>query len=98
MTTPFLVREDLVMSALREVFDPELGINVVDLGLLYSLEYGEGSAVVITMTLTSAACPLAEVLRLRMIAAALLCSLIGPGKTLSTFSPVSTPRTMTSAT
>lgn len=51
-----------VEEALKEVFDPELGANVVDLGLLYSLEYGEGSAVVITMTLTSAACPLAEVI------------------------------------
>lgn len=51
-----------VEEALKEVFDPELGANVVDLGLLYSLEYGQGSVVVITMTLTSAACPLAEVI------------------------------------
>jgi metal-sulfur cluster biosynthetic enzyme len=51
-----------VEEALKGVFDPELGANVVDLGLLYSLEYGQGSVVVITMTLTSAACPLAGVI------------------------------------
>ncbi|MBO1268365.1 metal-sulfur cluster assembly factor [Arthrobacter cavernae] len=48
-----------VQVALKDVVDPDLGANVVDLGLLYGLEYGDNNALVITMTLTSAACPLA---------------------------------------
>ncbi len=61
MTTPFLVREDLVMSALREVFDPELGINVVDLGLVYGVEI-EGDDILVRMTLTTPGCPLHDTL------------------------------------
>ncbi len=61
MTTPFLVREDLVMAALREVFDPELGINVVDLGLVYGVEI-EGDDILVRMTLTTPGCPLHDTL------------------------------------
>jgi len=43
-----------VEQALKDVFDPDLGANVVDLGLLYKLEYGKDRAVVITMMLPSA--------------------------------------------
>ncbi len=48
-------------EALRDVIDPELGINVVDLGLVYGIAL-EGSTAVIDMTLTSAACPLTDVI------------------------------------
>lgn len=48
---------DDVLDALREVLDPELGINVVDLGLVYGVEVRDGEARV-TMTMTSPACPL----------------------------------------
>lgn len=51
-----------VREALKEVVDPDLGVNVVDLGLLYGLEYGHNNTLLITMTLTSAACPLAEII------------------------------------
>ena len=53
--------EDL-LEALRDVVDPELGINVVDLGLVYGLAIGEDGAATIDMTLTSAACPLTDVI------------------------------------
>jgi metal-sulfur cluster biosynthetic enzyme len=52
-------------EAMRDVVDPELGINVVDLGLVYGLniERGEqGAVVLLDMTLTSAACPLTDVI------------------------------------
>ena len=51
-----------VEEALKDVVDPELGINVVDLGLVYGLHLDEGSNCVIDMTLTSAACPLTDVI------------------------------------
>ncbi|HET7414780.1 MAG TPA: metal-sulfur cluster assembly factor [Arthrobacter sp.] len=49
-------------EALKDVIDPELGVNVVDLGLLYGLAYAEDGALLIDMTLTTAACPLQDVL------------------------------------
>src|SRR2546423_15563224 len=54
-------REDLE-EAMRDVVDPELGINVVDLGLVYDIRVDEGNLATIDMTLTSAACPLTDVI------------------------------------
>ena len=51
---------DDVEEALRDVVDPELGINVVDLGLVYGLTVDEANVAIIDMTLTSAACPLQD--------------------------------------
>ncbi|MBG6184464.1 metal-sulfur cluster biosynthetic enzyme [Arthrobacter sp. CAN_A6] len=53
---------DDVEEALRDVIDPELGVNIVDLGLLYGLKYADDGALLIDMTLTTAACPLTDVL------------------------------------
>ena len=53
---------DDVEEAMRDVVDPELGINVVDLGLVYGLTVGEDRVATIDMTLTSAACPLTDVI------------------------------------
>jgi metal-sulfur cluster biosynthetic enzyme len=56
MTTP-----DEVMRALKAVYDPEIGINIVDLGLVYGATV-EDTTITIDMTLTSPACPLAGVI------------------------------------
>lgn len=50
-----------VVIALRNVFDPETGFNIVDMGLLYGLEI-EKNTVIITLTYSSPACPLGEVM------------------------------------
>ena len=49
-----------VVAALREIFDPEIPVNIYDLGLIYGVDVsGEGS-VHVTMTLTTPHCPVAE--------------------------------------
>jgi metal-sulfur cluster biosynthetic enzyme len=53
--------EDL-LEALRDVVDPELGVNVVDLGLVYGVTIDDDKIATVDMTLTSAACPLTDVI------------------------------------
>jgi metal-sulfur cluster biosynthetic enzyme len=53
--------EDL-LEALRDVVDPELGVNVVDLGLVYGVTVESDRTATIDMTLTSAACPLTDMI------------------------------------
>ncbi len=53
---------DDLEEAMRDVVDPELGINVVDLGLVYDIRVDEGNIATLDMTLTSAACPLTDVI------------------------------------
>ena len=45
-----------VVEALKDVIDPELGINIVDLGLVYGVAVAEDNSIILSMTLTSAAC------------------------------------------
>jgi metal-sulfur cluster biosynthetic enzyme len=51
-----------ITEAMRDVVDPELGINVVDLGLLYGITVDQNQTAVLDITLTSAACPLTDVI------------------------------------
>ena len=51
-----------VTEAMKDVIDPELGINVVDLGLIYDISIDDANVAVLDMTLTSAACPLHDVI------------------------------------
>ncbi|MEX2425512.1 MAG: metal-sulfur cluster assembly factor [Thermomicrobiaceae bacterium] len=57
--------KDEVIESLKTVYDPEIGINIVDLGLIYDVDIednGEKNDVNVTMTLTSMACPLGPVI------------------------------------
>ncbi|WP_432093857.1 metal-sulfur cluster assembly factor [Streptomyces sp. bgisy100] len=53
---------DEVTEALMDVVDPELGIDVVNLGLIYGVHIDDANIATIDMTLTSAACPLTDVI------------------------------------
>jgi metal-sulfur cluster biosynthetic enzyme len=53
---------DDISEAMKDVIDPELGINVVDLGLIYDISIEAGNVAILDMTLTSAACPLQDVI------------------------------------
>lgn len=51
---------DGVIDALKEIFDPEIPVNIYDLGLIYGVEVSPEASVVVTMTLTTPHCPVAE--------------------------------------
>ena len=51
---------EAVISALKEIYDPEIPVNIYDLGLIYGVEVDDESDVIVTMTLTTPHCPVAE--------------------------------------
>lgn len=53
------VSEESVVEALRSVYDPEIPVNIYELGLIYGIDIGEGGDVKVTMTLTTPGCPVA---------------------------------------
>jgi FeS assembly SUF system protein len=52
--------EDQIVKMLKTVYDPEIPVNVYDLGLVYGVDIDEEKKVLITMTLTAPACPAAD--------------------------------------
>src|SRR5438046_1266086 len=61
MTITSMPDDEAVREALRRVDDPEAGMNIVDLGLVYGVEVA-ASAVHVDLTMTTAACPMAEMI------------------------------------
>ena len=55
-------RIDLVINNLKEVYDPEIPVNVYDLGLIYSVAIDDNNNVNIVMTLTAPGCPVVDIL------------------------------------
>ncbi len=51
--------EDAVVEALRTIYDPEIPVNIYDLGLIYDIKIAENGNAAVTMTLTAPACPVA---------------------------------------
>lgn len=51
---------DAIIAALREIYDPEIPVNIYDLGLIYGVDVTDGGHAVVTMTLTTPHCPVAE--------------------------------------
>ena len=62
MTTPqeILRIEQDIVSTLRNIYDPEIPVNIYDLGLVYEIDVEPGGAVNIRMTLTAPTCPVAD--------------------------------------
>jgi FeS assembly SUF system protein len=57
---PPRVSEDSVITAIATVYDPEIPVNIYELGLIYAIEIGEDGAVLVEMTLTAPGCPSAQ--------------------------------------
>ncbi|KJF43160.1 MULTISPECIES: metal-sulfur cluster assembly factor [Draconibacterium] len=55
-------RIDLIINNLKEVYDPEIPVNVYDLGLIYNVDIDENNQANILMTLTAPGCPVVDVL------------------------------------
>lgn len=51
---------EAVIEALKEIYDPEIPVNIYDLGLIYGVEVSDGGHAAVTMTLTTPHCPVAE--------------------------------------
>ncbi len=56
----FLAMEEEIVSMLKMVYDPEIPVNIYDLGLIYKVDIDEEKLVTITMTLTAPNCPMAD--------------------------------------
>lgn len=59
-TGPHITQKLKAQEALYSVIDPELFVNVIDLGLIYDLDFEEESTVTVTMTLSTPHCPMGE--------------------------------------
>ncbi|MCW3787174.1 SUF system Fe-S cluster assembly protein [Plebeiibacterium sediminum] len=60
MTNEFLSIEEEIVNTLKTIFDPEIPVNIYDLGLIYEVNVEDDGKVRVVMTLTSPNCPVAE--------------------------------------
>ena len=58
----YMERESRIISALKTVYDPEIPVNIYDLGLIYQINVDEEDKANITMTLTAPNCPMADMI------------------------------------
>jgi len=58
----FVEIQDSVLNIIKTIYDPEIPVNIYDLGLIYNIEVQQGGKVLVTMTLTSPSCPVAGTL------------------------------------
>lgn len=88
-------KEAIVREKLREVLDPELGVSIVDLGLIYNVEVDTHGTCLITMTLTTIGCPLFDQIEKEVKEKVKELSGITEVKLDLTFDPPWTPDKMT---
>jgi len=79
--------KESVADAIRTVYDPEIPVNIYELGLIYELEIAEDGSVDIKMTLTSPGCPVAGILPQQVADAAASVPGVGRVKVILTWDP-----------
>jgi metal-sulfur cluster biosynthetic enzyme len=85
-----------MMAALRPIVDPEIHLPIVDLGLIYGVQFDGNGTVKVRMTLTSPACPVGSLLQAQVHAAALKLPGVQEVKVELVWEPPWDPRTMAS--
>lgn len=80
------IKEDLI-AAFKTVYDPEIPVDVYELGLIYKADLNDDGHVEITMTLTAPACPAAEIIPAQIEEAALTVEGVTSAKATVTFDP-----------
>ena len=91
-----MASEQEVLEALKTVFDPEIGINIVDLGLVYAVETPADDTVKVEFTLTSPACPVGPMIKAQIEQAASTVEGVDHVESEIVFSPPWDPREMCS--
>jgi metal-sulfur cluster biosynthetic enzyme len=94
MNTAICLDRDGVLQALHDVIDPELGYNIVDLGLIYELQV-DGGVVEITMTMTTPGCPAQDYILSGVYERCKSLPGVNDAKIHLTFLPAWSPRLMT---
>ena len=85
---------DQIEGALRTVYDPEIPVNIFDLGLVYEIKIGDRGEVKITMTLTAPACPVAGEMPVMVRTALETVPTVGKVTVNMVFDPPWTPKRM----
>lgn len=80
-------RIDLIIERLKDVFDPEIPVNIYDLGLIYNVDIDDNNKANIIMTLTAPGCPVADILVEDVRQAALAVESITEADVELTFEP-----------
>jgi len=96
MTVKGLLSRDLIMERLKDVFDPEIHMSIVELGLVYDVDISDEGVVEVTYTLTSPGCPLGPVIDGQIQDVLLDLPGVKEVHPKLTFSPPWDPRTMAS--
>ncbi|RPJ48011.1 MAG: DUF59 domain-containing protein [Candidatus Latescibacterota bacterium] len=89
--------KERVIDALRTVFDPEIPVNIYELGLVYDIDAGPNGDVVVRMTLTSPHCPEAEAIPGRVRTAIEMIPEVGTADVQIVWEPPWNPEMMTEA-
>lgn len=89
--------EKRVIKAMRKIFDPEIPVNIYDLGLVYGVEIDDGGAAQVRMTLTSPACPMADMLVQQVQSRVAEVDGVSSAKIDLVWEPAWTPEMMTDA-
>ena len=92
--TPESAMIEKIRTALKLVIDPELGYNIVDLGLIYDVAVKDGHEAIITMTTTTKGCPATDYLRMGARDAAFSLDSIDEAEIILTYTPPWTPQMM----
>ena len=89
------ITEDAVINAIATVYDPEIPVNIYELGLIYAIEIAESGDVKVEMTLTAPACPSAQELPVMVQDAILQLDGIGNVEVETVWDPPWDPSRMT---